>query len=60
MWSLQPRRGGSLPPPTEHTVADRGVASPPDSYLSTAASSAIEAAWLPHVVAQCAKKQLEW
>ncbi len=58
MWSLQPRRAGPLPPPAGHS--DHGTASLSDSQLSTAATSAVEAAWLPHVVAQCAKQQLAW
>jgi uncharacterized NAD(P)/FAD-binding protein YdhS len=58
MWSLQPRRGSSLPPPTRHV--DHGAESLTDSHLSTAAASAVEVAWLPHVVAQCAKQQLDW
>ena len=58
MWSLQPRRGGSLPPPTERM--EHGAPGLSDSHLSTAAALASEAAWLPHVVAQCAKDQLQW
>lgn len=57
MWSLQPRRGGPLPPPAGDIK--HAVESLPSSHEFTEAASAVEAAWLPHVVAQCAKQQLD-
>lgn len=58
MWSLQPRHGGPLPPPAGDT--SHVVEGPSDSHGFAAAAAAVEAAWLPHVVAQCAKQHLDW
>ena len=55
MWSLRPLREMTpelSPPPAGRVV--RGVAG------GGPASEALEAVWLPHLIARCAKQQLSW
>jgi hypothetical protein len=63
MWSLGPLRNGPRPPAAGHSnelAGSQPLVPAGGDRPSAAAAAAAEAAWLPHLVARCAKQQLVW